>query len=42
MSVLSQQLDEVASMGQRTKRVYEDHFEFEWSPKHYNELLLNL
>jgi glycosyltransferase involved in cell wall biosynthesis len=39
---LSQQPEEVAAMGKRAKRVYAEHFGFERSLKHYNELLLSL
>ena len=39
---LSQQPEEVAAMGERAKRVYAEHFGFERSLKHYNELLLSL
>ena len=39
---LSQQPEEVAAMGERAKRVYEECFGFERSLKRYNELLLSL
>jgi len=39
---LSKQPEEVAAMGERAKRVYEEQFGFERSLKHYNELLLSL
>ena len=39
---LSQQPEEVAAMGERAKQVYEEHFGFERSLTHYNELLLSL
>ena len=42
VSNLSQQLDEVAAVGDRAKRIYKNHFGFERSPKHYNALLLSL
>ena len=39
---LSKQPEEVAAMGERAKRVYQEQFGFERSLKHYNELLLSL
>ena len=39
---LSQQPEKVAAMAERAKRVYAEHFGFERSLKHYNELMMSL
>nr|WP_255445526.1 glycosyltransferase family 4 protein [Synechococcus sp. Minos11] len=42
LQYLSKHPEEVAAMGERAKRVYGEHFGFERSLRHYNELLLSL